>query len=329
MTQWKDRERKLRVTVAALTRGRPKMLRDLLKSWGQMALPSNCHVKALVVENDSESFAADVIQTMTPLQNGLVVDHILEAHIGIPFGRNCAARVAIASGSDLLVFVDDDEVVLEDWLIKFVDGYRNSVAVLLGGPVRAAAPNENLSGLQEIFYESLERIYEKRERRKVERCTLNDCSDQAIGTGNWLAETRLFSEYGIWFDPSLRYTGGEDTRFCSDLAIRGLKTGWVADAIAYETIPAARLTFRYQYRRARDHTNFDTRGRGAISTKDKLKITLKLIPRTLGAFGLLVSVPFTKGRTLLKLAHSAGLIAGRLRSMSRKESKHYEKTTGY
>ncbi len=113
------------VTVAVLTRGRPVMLQALLDSWAGIDPPPDCVVRFLVVENDDEPRARDLVTARHPLPAG-ALDYVLETDPGIPFARNRAAREAIVAGHELLAFVDDDEVVARDWLDRLIAGYRAS-----------------------------------------------------------------------------------------------------------------------------------------------------------------------------------------------------------
>src|SRR5690554_1764721 len=107
----------LNITVAVLTRQRPRMLKSLLVSWREVRLPQHCTVQFLVVENDVKPHSRDLVEREAGSFQTCTLTHVLETEIGIPFGRNRAAQEALLSGSNLLVFVDDDEVVATDWLV--------------------------------------------------------------------------------------------------------------------------------------------------------------------------------------------------------------------
>ena len=99
----RTRDAHLKVVVASLTRGRPRMLAELIRSWGQMDLPENCDVRFLIVENDSQPASRGVVEAAEPLGNGARIDYVLETEPGIPFARNRAAREAIAQGAERAV----------------------------------------------------------------------------------------------------------------------------------------------------------------------------------------------------------------------------------
>src|SRR5690606_25879411 len=107
--------------------------------------------------------------------------------------------------------------------------------------------------------QGIEARYAKKEMRARQRATLNSTKGVTIVTNNWIAETALFKDHNIWFDESMRFTGGTDTKFYSHVVTAGFVTGCVADAYVYEAISTERLSFSYQYKRARDQSNTQIR----------------------------------------------------------------------
>ncbi|OYU17375.1 MAG: glycosyl transferase [Rhodobacteraceae bacterium PARR1] len=318
----------LTILVATLTRGRPQMLRALIESWGAMDVPPACDVSCLVVENALRPLSLPVVQAAQPLPNGLRVDHVLEPEPGIPFARNRAAREAIGRGADLLAFVDDDEVVTRDWLLRLVAGYRASDAVLLGAPLRIAPLMGPVGWTERLMYRNIAERYRRKEARATQRAGLHGTPGVTIVTNNWLAETRIFTDHGIWFDESMRHTGGTDAKFHADVRQRGLPTAWVADAVVHEIVPAERLSFRYQFRRGRDQSNTAFHRKLADRPLALLGLFGILPLRLVMVLALAFALPLTKGRTLLPLARGMGWIAGRIGATLGRRSTLYQEVTG-
>jgi glycosyltransferase involved in cell wall biosynthesis len=324
-----NRDGVLKIMVAALTRRRPHMLAGLLKSWGQMDCPDKAEIRCLIVENDDHPNAADTVHAHIPFPNGVAIDYVLEPQQGIPFARNRAAKIAVEGGYDLLVFVDDDEYVAQDWLVKLIAGYRASRAVLLGGPVKAAPPVAGLGLFRGLMYRALVARYDHVMDKANRRASLNSIPRMTIATNNWVAETGLFRDDGIWFDTATRFSGGEDTKFAADVKSAGHVVGWVKDAYVYEIIPKDRLSFAYQFDRAC--------GFSMTSFAQKIKkkpfarlLLLVFMPLKLLEIAILgVLVPLTGGRSLLHLARKTGWLVGRIRAAFGGRSRHYEKTTGF
>jgi hypothetical protein len=325
-------DRPYKVCVATLTRQRCRMLSALLVSWRQMVIPASVELMFLVVENDTEPNSRELVDEHAgEFPHHQPLHYVLETELGIPFARNRAASYAIHHGCDLLAFVDDDEVVAEYWLVRLMDGYRNGHAVLLGAPLRIARLTEEVGFWRKIMYRNVAHRYARKERRAARLANLNETPRVTIVTNNWLAELSLFlpEGHGLRFDESMRFTGGTDAKFHAEVKQRGLATGWVRDALVYETVPVSRLSFRYQLKRARDQAN--THSLRIIHERrfGRLVLMLKVIPKLAGLLLLCAIVPFTFSRTLLPVARSAGWLMGAARAIAGYRSDLYAKVTGH
>lgn len=322
-------DRHLRVTVAALTRQRPAMLAELLDSFGGLVPPANCTVRFLIVENDDEPRSRDEIERRGGRIGECRLDYVLEPEPGIPFGRNRAAKEAIRAGHDLLAFVDDDEIVDPAWLKNLIDGYRNSDAVLLGAPLAIQPPLPGLSRSQRAMHACIRRRYLKKERRAARRSDLTGTRRTTIVTNNWLAETAIFTGHGLWFDETMRFTGGTDAKFYAEARAKGLPTAWISNAHVYEGIPPERLDFWYQFRRGRDQstTNFHRKIEKTPAAKWTVLITVP--PKAVAVVVLAGLLLPTGGATALELSRTMGWIAGRIGALAGRKSSLYLETTGH
>lgn len=324
----KDRNRRLVVLVAALTRQRLIMLQDLLQSWQALRIPPDCQVDFLIVENDHKENSRAIVEAYT---NGMGQDdkrlsYTLEPELGIPFGRNHAARYAIKHGADLLVFMDDDEMADPAWLERLVSGYRRSKAVLLGGPMRAQKSRRRpLSWWQGLLYQGIANRYARNEARAARRADLTDASRVTIITSNWLAETDLFAKHGIWFDETMCHTGGTDAKFYHEARAKNLQTGWVHDAVVYETVTLNRLSFWYQLKRACDQSSANLARKIEARPKAKYVAFLAALLRLPVLAFVALSVPLTLGHTLMPFARGVGWTLGRILTVFGYRSQLYAK----
>ena len=290
-------------------------------------MPEKVTVTFLVIENDTQERSKDLIQTLRPAFKNCDLVYALETEPGIPFARNRAARESIEIGSDLLLFIDDDEEVPRDWLQKIIQGYRNSKAKLIGAPLRARRPEEHLTLLQKLMFTNLKGRYRKKETRASRRASLEATSGVTIVTNNWLAETSLFSEHNIWFDESMRHTGGTDSKFYAEVTAKKIPTAWVQDAYVYETIPPERLSFLYQYGRARDQSNTNFLRKNNDTVLLNLIVVTSIFIKLIAVIGLILTLPITAGRTLMTIARALGWIAGRFGAIAGSKSSLYSTTT--
>jgi len=315
----------LKISVAVLTRQRPRMLAELIKSFGHMELPENCEVRCLIVENDKEPNTKDLVYSLFPLPNGLEVDYVLETDLGIPQARNRAAREALESRADVMTFVDDDEIVDEHWLSELVSSYRMGGCSLIGGPVRITLQDKNLSWIERSMYNGVQKHFEKLEAKANASTKENP---QPVVTNNWLADVSLFGYENIWFDESLRFTGGSDSKFFRDVTTKGFKSRWNPDAIVYAVMPKDRLSFWDQFRTARDRTmnrfHLVLKNRKAAKVRLLFSVPIKVMVIT----ALVIAVPFTRGKTLYGVARTAGWVVGRIGAAFGGKSKLYTKILG-
>lgn len=318
----------LDVVVAVPTRDRPKMLTALLLSLSKLNAPDNCRVRFLIVENNEANEQEALVASLQSAFSKGAVHYVLEPRLGVASARNRAVKEVIHLGADLLVFVDDDETVPTYWLVHLIDGYRKSSAVLLGAPIRAAPLNGPHSWTERLMHRNISRRYRRNEKRAARRASLEATPRTTIVTNNWIGEVSLFTDYNLSFDEDLNWSGGEDTKFHLDVKSLGLSTGWVRDAPLFETIPRDRLTFRYQYRRAKDQSTTSFRKK-----LDKKRTAIYTLPicitiKAIGFSGLLLLMPFTLGATYLSACRTSGWIAGRVAALRGKEADHYRTVTG-
>uniref|UniRef100_UPI0030ED0A1A glycosyltransferase family 2 protein n=2 Tax=Aminobacter sp. Piv2-1 TaxID=3031122 RepID=UPI0030ED0A1A len=316
---------RLRLCVAAITRERPLMLAQLMASWAACETPPGVDVAFVVVENAARPDCRDLVAGAA---GGLKIDYRLEPRIGIPIARNRAVELAVACGADLIAFVDDDERVAADWLVELVAEYRRSRALLIGGPVEAQAPAAPLSrwrkailrGVQQRFGHKAEVARRQNLAGRVDRVT--------VVTNNWLAHRDLFVVHGLRFDERDPLTGGSDAAFDREVTRRGLLKSWADKAVVYETMPPERLTFAYQFRRARDQSlaSFARKqGRGWRTASGIAAI----LPYRLVAIGVVtLAIPLRGGPGIVASARAAGWSVGRILGLFGTRSRLYAEVTG-
>lgn len=290
-----------------------------------MEIPQDCIVECVIVENDTTDASRHVVDDVLPLANGLPVHYVLETELGIPFGRNRAAKEAIATGADLLAFIDDDEYVDPQWLVEILARYRETGANLIGGPVLIPPPEEELTKLQQAFHDDLTAHYKQRAAGAVPAAAEGRASPV---TNNWLGETALFTEHGIWFDETLRFTGGSDSRFFHTARAMGLKLEWAQNAVVYATMSADRLNFRTQLREAHSRTINRIRLDQVSKRFYWLRLPFSILFKLITASALAVTLPFTGGRGILKLTQRLGLVTGRVSAAFGANSSLYTKIFG-
>lgn len=201
----------------------------------------------LVVDNDPGKSAESVIVNYGD-------DRVVYAHEpepGIATARNRA--LATAHDTDLLVFIDDDEIPAADWLKNLLSTYSRyqSVAVV-GNVLREYEITPDPWILAGRYFD----------RDPIE----TGVRVHAAGTGNLLLDLNQVRRYDVWFDPIFGLSGGSDTLFTSQLVRAGGELVWCADAPVYEQIPASRLTRKWVVTRAFRIGNGGSRTALALTT---------------------------------------------------------------
>ncbi len=237
-----------RITIAAATRQRPRMLSDLLQSLQALDVPQGADLSFVFVENDTTLNIQAEVDAFYK-RTGWPAVAVLEPNLGISHARNKAIEVALASGSDWLAFVDDDEQVRHDWLRILWAGAREAGAQLAGGPVLPVAPVTGCSDVETEVLSYYERAASVNDARKAAAMQTGRRFD--LETGNWIVDLRAIDAAGLRFDPEFGLSGGEDTDFSRRAHKAGVTLAWVPNAIVHEEVPNERLSATYISERVR------------------------------------------------------------------------------
>lgn len=222
--------------VVIATYRRQDRLRRLLGALPEQldSVADLCDASVVVVDNDPLQSARSTV--------GYCFGYTSEPTPGIAAARNRALDEA--AQTDLLVFIDDDEVPRRLWLRSLVTtwrDHRHAGVVAVAGPVFpayfAAPPRWILEG---PFHSSPD---------------FADGSDRDhAGAGNLLLDLEFVRAHGLRFE-ALGTRGGEDTRFTFEMTRLGGRILWCAGAVADEDVPPERSTPRWVALRSIGHGN--------------------------------------------------------------------------
>jgi hypothetical protein len=305
------------------------MLQCLLRSYAAMRVPPGVHLHFLIVENNDRLTLADIVAAFRETLPQWRVRYELEPRLGIAFARNRILDCALRGGHDLLTFVDDDEVVEVEWLVQLLAERDASNLDMVGSPVRLAPPEHGTSAWQNLIWSGIDRRTSESEARFGRLRSLDRADRIPIGTGSWMGDLAFFQRTGLRFDDGLGLAGDEDGHLWRAAKDQGARTGWTPYAVAYETVPAERLSLTYQFKRSRDLAITKYRGRFNGGSRDTLRrLPGLLIGRTLSLCFCLAAAPFTRGRSLVSAAWFAGRMAGIIGACLGHTSSHYRHTSG-
>ncbi|WP_094507107.1 glycosyltransferase family 2 protein [Brucella thiophenivorans] len=319
-----------RICISVVTRNRPKMLCNLFLSLATIHKPDSADVSFLIVENNASATLDETVTSFRALIPDHQIAYIVEDIPGISAARNRALNHAIEQGFDFLVYVDDDEFVEPEWLVKLLAERDRLDLDIVGSPVRPKPFDDNLTLVQRLVWSGIERSGYKSEKKCQRKCAAGRGDSIKVATGSWMGRLDFFRNTGLRFDSHFGLTGGEDWNLWAKAKSLGARTGWACDAIVYETVPSSRLTLSYHYRRNRDHniTEFGARYR-ENPNKTLKKLPLKIAGRAFKFLGASLSIPFRGGQGVVSAATALGGLVGLLQGCFGKNSLHYANTTGY
>lgn len=221
------------ITVAIPTFRRPELLRSLLQVLPARLDEARAHgpVEVVVVDNDPEGSAHPVVSEAA--FDGL--RYVLEPAPGIAAARNAA--LAAAQGSDVLVFLDDDESPREGWLPALLSTWEQTGAAAVMGRVISVFDHDVDPWVLATG------VFRRRPR-------VTGTVIPAAASGNLLLDVAQVGRRGVTFDQTLGLAGGEDNLFSRLLVARGGTIVWCNESEVEDLVPASRTTRAWAVRRA-------------------------------------------------------------------------------
>lgn len=189
----------------------------------------------VIVDNCPDASSRDIVAELTAQGHVVPVRYVHEPRPGVSNARNTA--IASAEG-EYLVFLDDDEVPHDRWLISLVSALSDGADGAFG-PVlpifEVDPPMRVLSVARKCF---------SRDLGLAQGAEMTHLSAY-VGTGNSVFRRQCVAGKSPVFDPRFGLTGGEDTMFIAQLVAEGRKFAWAAHAKVDEFVPADRVAPSY------------------------------------------------------------------------------------
>lgn len=225
----------MKVLLGIPTFRRPAELRALLASVAAQRL-DGVELSVFVADNDPRDGAGEkLVAGLTDYRWPIAAASVSEP--GISAARNRILDEARARGSDLVAMIDDDETAAPDWLASLIAAHVQHRTDVVAGPV----------------------VYETRDPPAgfatsgafAAKHFADGPVAMVTGAGNLLLDGAMLARLG-WprFSTDFGRTGGEDKEFFTRLRSAGARFAWAPAAVAFERVPAARLTVAAIVRRA-------------------------------------------------------------------------------
>ena len=304
------------IVIGICTFQRAGMLDRALQSLKDMAKPGECCISIVVADNDSKATASQVVSGWKDRMD-LPLYYLVEPRPGIPFVRNRILRKTKKLKGDVLVFIDDDEYVEPDWLVKLWHAYTATDADALIGYVRTVYPEDTpgwivrgsfyqrdkLNNGQSYLVQAICSLVKVREWDGVINKSTGDLVTFGRTGNSLIGCKKIVDEMGLQFDEDFGLRGGSDAEFFKRAIQKGARVRWVGDAVVNEPLQQERMSLAYFIRR-----NFKSRNyahEGEISLKRRGKTALR--GTILGVSGFL-SFPVNIFRGMLYTAQSIKLM---------------------
>lgn len=293
----------LRVVVAVLTFRRPDDLAAVLPLLAEQVSALEPAGQILVVDNDPDGGARAAVE-----RHGGVARYTHEAVPGIAAARNRALALATADGAQLLVFIDDDERPVGDWLHRLVRTYLDGHPAAVVGPVVSEFATEPEAWIR------AGRFFDRRRLATGAEVTI-------AATNNLLLDVAQVGAMGLTFDERFGLSGGSDMLLTRQLTRAGGRMVWCAEAVVVDVVPPERLTRRWVLRRAFRSGNTWARTSVALADGPLRRTAVRAVVagqgliRMLGGgarvvLGCLGGSMAHRARGRRTLARGAGMVAG-------------------
>ncbi len=224
------------ISVCICTFRRPALLLELLDAVGRQQRTGlgEC-IEIVVVDNDPGHSAQEALTLWhSPPGFQLVWLQVPEPNISV--ARNAATHQATG---EWIVFVDDDETPVDNWLMSLMNAQRSFQADAVFGPVLPHYAPQTPGWIREGAYF---------ERRRFPSGMMIDEADAR--TGNVLINARRLKSINGPFEPSFGRTGGEDSVLFRDLLALGCTFVWCDEACVSEAVPLERANAAWLLRRS-------------------------------------------------------------------------------
>ncbi|KPL51034.1 hypothetical protein ABB55_01365 [Prosthecomicrobium hirschii] len=219
------------LTIGIASIGRPSLLATLA-SVAAIGRPQDVDVTVLVADDSPDGAVDRLMAGGGPWPFRLAVLPVAAGNISV--ARNACLAAAT---TPLMAFVDDDERVSAEWLVRLFAAMAEFGADVVIGPVFPVYPPGTPDWLRRA--NPLHVDWGRRGRRV-----------DTGRTGNVLFRRDDPRWSALRFDPAYGRTGGEDTDYFHRLHRAGAAIVVTDDARIDEEVPAARLQPRYLRRRA-------------------------------------------------------------------------------
>lgn len=223
-----------KIIVNICTCKRPIMLKECLNSIIGQKIPENWLLEIHIIDNDPNSILEKDILYWTATSN-YKIRYFKETKIGIPYARNTACSQSIVHQADWIVFIDDDEIALPNWLNAFIEATKKWEADAFTGPVQYIFPGKTGRWLS----------------NPNDNNTQDGARKKRASTNNVMIAKHVIANEGmnLCFDEKMAFMGGSDTDFFMRLTLNNGVIRFIKHAVVSETVLLNRTKIWWRLKR--------------------------------------------------------------------------------
>jgi succinoglycan biosynthesis protein ExoM len=285
-------------SICIATYKRKHLLRNLLKSIFAQNLPQNTIVQIVVVDNDIEKSAEEIIKEFKS-DDKIWLEYHNQPKKNISITRNVGVK---NSQGEYLLFIDDDETADVNWVSEHLKAIKAFEADGVFGRVLPEFPENTPKWIKTGDF------FNKNSPPTGGWAT-------SLATSNCIIKSDLLKNETGPFNPNYGLTGGEDSHLFNRLKKDGAKFISSREAIVSEIIPQDRIRVKWLIKKSYQTGNTSTRRMiefAEVKTIKRIFLFLKaVIYLMISAFMFIICFPIISIRIkwFLKIFSNLGHIS--------------------
>ena len=229
----------MNITVAICTWNRCRLLEQTLQHLTKLRIPKNIQWQLVIVDNGSTD---DTAQIIDHFREKLPIEYAIQPERGHSISRNTAIEKATG---EYILWTDNDVMVDPDWLVNYVDGFRDyPEADYFGGKIIPVFESEMPTWLAETW-EKCRAVY-----------AFRDLGEQSIPLGdgvypygaNFAVRTSVQKQFLFDTKRGRRgnvLTGDDEISMLRRIHSAGHQGRWLPKSVVEHFIPDDRTTTDY------------------------------------------------------------------------------------
>lgn len=223
------------ITIGLCTYHRQEVT-DTLDSLAKITIPEGKRIQIVIADNSVDAASKALIEGYAA-QSPLVIHYLHAPDSNISIARNACLEWAL-DHSQYLIFLDDDEFVVKDWLVAHLTTAEREHADVVIGPVLGMYPDAAPAWVKTLDMQSVKAPIIA-PSGKIE----------TANSGNTLLNLDFLRQHPLRFDLEYGRSGGEDSIFFRQLTMKGGTIAFSQEAEASEHVPLARTEYNWLYQR--------------------------------------------------------------------------------